>query len=51
MEATLQKAPNKEILEHARKREIEVKCLELEELMLKKGLFNIFFLLLYFFIV
>ncbi|KAH9516511.1 Serine/arginine repetitive matrix protein 2 [Dermatophagoides farinae] len=32
------KAPNREILEHHRKRKIEVQCLELEEKLEKKGL-------------
>lgn len=31
------KAPNEEILEHHRKRKIEVQCLELEEKLEKKG--------------
>ena len=31
------KEPNEEILEHARKRKIEVQCLELEDELLEKG--------------
>lgn len=37
------KAPNEEILEHHRKRKIEVQCLELEEKLEKKGYVNLLF--------
>lgn len=36
-EATLTKKPNKEILEHERKRNIEVKCIEMQDLMEEQG--------------
>jgi len=37
MEATLNRPPNEEILEHERRRKIEVKCFELQELMTDQG--------------
>lgn len=36
-EQTLTKKPNKEILEHERKREIELKCVELQDMMEDQG--------------
>lgn len=37
MEQTYARKPNKEILEHQRKREIELKCLELQDMMEDQG--------------
>lgn len=37
LEASLSRPPNKEILDHRRKREIEVKCLERREQLEDKG--------------
>lgn len=37
LDAILNKQPNKEILDHDRKRKIEVKCLEFEEILEKQG--------------
>ena len=36
-EQTLTKKPNKDILEHERKREIELKCVELQDMMEGQG--------------
>ena len=36
-EASINRPPNEELLEHQRKRTIEVKCLELEERLEEKG--------------
>ena len=36
-EATLTKKPNKDILEHERKRNIEVKCIEMQDMMEEQG--------------
>ncbi|XP_058982384.1 serine/arginine repetitive matrix protein 2 isoform X8 [Musca domestica] len=38
LDATLNRPPNKEILDHDRKRKIEVKCLEFEEILENQGL-------------
>ncbi|EDW30898.1 GL12444 [Drosophila persimilis] len=37
LDAQLNRPPNKEILDHDRKRKIEVKCLEFEEILEKQG--------------
>lgn len=37
LEATTNRQPNMEILDHERKRKIEVKCAELEEVLEKQG--------------
>ncbi|XP_053956443.1 serine/arginine repetitive matrix protein 2 isoform X4 [Anastrepha ludens] len=37
LDATLNRPPNKEILDHDRKRKIEVKCIEFEEILEKQG--------------
>ncbi|KAL9904718.1 serine-arginine repetitive matrix 2/3/4 isoform 9-T9 [Glossina fuscipes fuscipes] len=37
LDATLNRPPNREILDHDRKRKIEVKCLEFEEILEKQG--------------
>ena len=37
LEAQLNKGPNKDILAHERKRKVELKCMEMEELMEEQG--------------
>lgn len=37
LDRQINKAPNKEILDHERKRKIEVKCAEFEEILEKQG--------------
>ena len=37
MESQMIKAPNTEILDHSRKRKVELKCLEMRELMEEQG--------------
>ena len=37
LDASLNKPPNQEILDHAKKRKIEVKCAEFEEILEKQG--------------
>lgn len=37
LDRQINKAPNQEILDHERKRKIEVKCAELEEILEKQG--------------
>lgn len=37
LDAIINKEPNKEILDHDRKRKIEVKCIEFEEILEKQG--------------
>lgn len=41
-ESEYNKAPNQDILEHQRKRKIEVECLELEEKLVDEGYVSIF---------
>lgn len=41
LDATLNRPPNKDILDHNRKRKIEVKCLEFEEILEKQGLSSV----------
>ena len=40
LERELNRAPNQEILEHQNKRQIELKCLEMRELMEQQGYAN-----------
>ena len=40
-EQTFTKKPNKDILEHERKRQVELKCLELQDMMEEQGLVKI----------
>ena len=37
LEADLNKKPNQEILDHERKRKVELKCMEMQELMEEQG--------------
>ena len=37
LDAQLNKKPNQEILDHERKRKVELKCIEMQELMLEQG--------------
>ena len=45
-EQALTKKPNKDIIEHERKREIELKCLELQDMMEDQGYEATFIVLL-----
>ena len=37
IDAAINKGPNKEILDHERKRKVELKCIEMQELMEEQG--------------
>ena len=37
LDAQMTKGPNKEILDHERKRKVELKCMEMQELMEEQG--------------
>lgn len=37
LEASMHKKPNQEILDHERKRKVELKCIEMQELMEEQG--------------
>ena len=37
LDAQINKGPNKEILDHERKRKVELKCMEMQELMEEQG--------------
>ena len=42
LDALMNRGPNREILEHERKRKVELKCMEMQELMEEQGYLLVF---------